>query len=44
MADEEKRHAELGIAMKELDKLDEVHRPSLEVGSKDVDFGNVRFV
>ncbi len=40
--DEEKRKAELAVVMKELDKLDEVYRPSLEVGSTDVNFGEIR--
>lgn len=42
VVDEEKRKEELGVAMKELDRLDEVYRPSLEVDSTHVDFGDVR--
>lgn len=43
VVNEEKRKTELGAIMKELDRLDEIYRPSLEVGSTHVDFGDVRY-
>ena len=43
VVNEEKRKTELGAIMKELDRLDEIYRPSLEVGSTHVDFGDVRW-
>jgi phosphatidylinositol-bisphosphatase len=42
VVDEEKRKLELASVMKELDRLDEVYRPSLETGSTHVEFGDVR--
>ena len=44
IVDEAKRQSEFGVAMKELDKLEEAYRPSLEVTSNHVDCGDVRLV
>ena len=41
VVDEDKRHAILQIAQRELDKLEEVYRPSLEVQTTNVDFGEI---
>ncbi|CAD6564187.1 MAG: hypothetical protein TREMPRED_004465 [Tremellales sp. Tagirdzhanova-0007] len=43
IVDEAKRQSEFGVAMKELDKLEEAYRPSLEVTSNHVDCGDVRY-
>lgn len=44
IVDEARRQSELGVAMKQLDKLEEVYRPSLEVASNHVNCGEVRWV
>jgi hypothetical protein len=44
VADEEKRKAEYVAVERELERLEELYRPSLQINSTSVEFGNVSSV